>query len=1507
MTGNDLSRAASIDDKRAQLTRVLAARSGNTNVGPDQRRLWTLLELDADVPCERHAMYDIEGALDLAVLQQAIGAVLARHDVLRSTFDDVAGVPLRIAGLAPDFELTVLDGTPDDAGDNAAAGLGDAHDPVWARWLAEPREPRDPRPLVRVAVIRRGPDAHRLLIAIHELVADDASLALFVEQAFASYEALCTGQDVRTTAPAFAAFARAERAWLASADLRVELQRWRTALAEAVPLRFPVDRPRPEVKTHRSASVRTVLTASQAADLETLAVGLSSTPEEVVLTGFAVLLARHTGQLDCTVGIDSGRRRHRAWRRTIGPVASAAPLRIDLSTLGDPPSFARAVGAVGRLRDAAVGAAMLPFATLVDELQPPRDLSRTPLYQVSFEWTDAGYELAAAGLVVRPRAVPAARTAVDLTLAATRLTDGIALRLDFNTDLCDAATAARMLQHLAMLLASAVARPEQAIARLAMVSDAELEAIEAWNATTAADPADRCLHDWVSEQARRSPDAIAVRCGDGSLTFAELEQRSNQLAHHLRGLGLAIEGKVAICLERSTATIVAILGALKAGGAYIPLDPEYPDHRLRELVSDSQASIVITERALADRVPGGAARRVLIDDDWPAIAALPASAPAAVVTPENLAYLIYTSGSTGQPKAVMVAHRSAVNNIAWRQRTWALSPDDRVMHNHSFSFDPSVWATFWPLIAGAQLIVTPPRTAYDVGALVGLIRRHGVTVYGGVPSFHALVMEGAGNTALDSLRLVLSGGEALGAEVQRAVFAHTSAVLANLYGPTEATIDATVWVCPRVPDPQPAPIGAPLANLTAHVLDDDMRPVPIGVAGEIYLGGLGVARGYHGRARLTAERFVPDPWSRAPGARLYRTGDRGLRRADGAVVFLGRADDQIKVRGFRIELGEIEALLAEHPQVREAAVLAVDDDAGNRRLIGYVGTRPDTTLTGAELASHLAARVPAYMVPWKVIAMPELPKHAGGKIARGALPVPRAADAAAPGDDARPRTQLEDEVAQTFAMVLGREVGIHVDFFEAGGTSLMLARAAARLIARFQMTLAVHEFFRVPTIAGVAQVVELYQREGIEAVLTRQHAEHLEADATLAPEIRADGLPLADHEDPSAVLLTGATGYLGAFMLQQLLERTRATVHCLIRARDATQALARLRDAMITYRIWSDDYLPRIVPVPGDLAKLRLGLDDAAWNELAERVDVIYHSGALVNFVYPYSALRAANVRGTEEVLRLACTHRLKSVHYVSTIDVLLAMHMPRPFIEDDAPLRAQVQVPAGYTGSKWVAEKVVHLAADRGIPVAIYRPGLILGHEDTGATQTNDYLLVAFRGFVPMGILPSYPRIFDTVPVDYVAKAIVHISTQRAAHGKFFHLFNPAPVSLARFCDWLGSYGYRFDIVDFEVARKRALEVDTSHPLYPLVPLIRDAEANPQESLDPAFIDRLQPDIECHNTLAYLAGSGIRCPAMTEELAHRCVRYLVEIGFLPPPEAVAPAWLPPPRPTPTLHAASES
>jgi myxalamid-type nonribosomal peptide synthetase MxaA len=1476
-----------VEDRRAALARLLrdGQLKGHVNLSPEQRRVWMLLQLDGSLPAYLLAAYELRGPLDIAVLQQSLAEVARRHELLRSTFKDVAGTPLRVANPIADLVIAVTD----------AAELGSCG-PEEALRLGAQRElglrfDLSAGPLVRLHLIRLGGEAHLLLVKMHELVADHPSVDVLVQELLAAYQVLLRGERLAVLPPpsSYGEYASREQQWLGGEEYGEHLAYWRQRLAGLPLLQLPTDRPRPSIKTHPNDSVSMLLPAGLLKKLEEQAAQQSSSLRAAVLAGFQILLSRYSRQTDLAVGLRVGRRANAERGRLIGPVENTLVLRADLR--GEP-SFAELSRRVEAACREAEAHARVPFGTLIEELQPQRDLSRTPFFQTMFLFRDVREELAlASGLRALARELPVGGTPVDLTLAATATAQGLHLRVDFNSDLYDASTARRMLGHLGTLLDAVAGGVRQPISQLPLLTAEEQTLIvDTWNRTGQEYPADRCLHELVEQQAARSPRAVAVTCGGTTLTYADLDEHANQLAHHLRRLGVGREARVAICLERSVEMVTAMLAVLKAGGAYVPLDPEYPAERLAQALTDSRAHVLITQQVLVDRVPASEARRVLIDVDWPAVAESPRHAPEPVVTPGNLAYLIYTSGSTGVPKAVMLSHRGIVNNLSWRQRTWPLTPEDRVLQNHSFSFDPSVWATFWPLITGARVVITPAGQHYDSKALVQLIKEQRITVYGAVPSLNAVLMEEPEIGECTSLRHVLSGAEALTGSLQRSVFSRVSAGLANLYGPTETTIDSTYWLCPRVEEPEAAPIGRPVANLRVYVVDEHLQPVPIGVPGEICVGGVGLARGYHGRPGLTAGRFLPDPFSGEPGARLYLTGDLGRYRADGSIMFLGRVDDQVKVSGYRVELGEIEAALGQHPDVREAAVVAREETPGNKRLIAYVAPVQGSELQPRSLASFLEGSLPAYMVPPVFVILDELPKAPNGKIDRGALPAPRAELHGTKGEYVAPRSSLEEEIAEAFASVLGvSQVSVHDDFFEVGGTSLMLARLASRLLNRFQISIPVHQFFKVPSVAGVAQVVDIFRREGIKAVLENQHATRLDADATLAPDIKPDGLPEANYLNPAAALLTGATGYLGAFLLEQLLKRTGAEVYCLVRAADSAQAMERVRSTMVQYRVWDEAYAGRIRPLVGDLAKPRLGLTQDRWDELALKLDAIYHNGALVNFVYPYSALRGPNVQGTQEVLRLACLKRLKAVHYVSTIDVLLATHMERPFLEDDAPLRNPVEVPGGYTGSKWVAEKVVNIARERGIPVCIYRPGLILSHGETGATQTNDYLLVAFRGYVPMGILPDYPRIFDTIPVDYAAKAIVHISTRREAIGQFFHLFNPAPVSLRRFCDWIHSYGYQFDIVPFEEARRRALTVDTSHPLYPLVPLIRDAEADPQESLDPKIIDRLQPALECQNTLELLEGSDISCPGMTEELAHRCLQYLVEVGFLQPPQALNP------------------
>jgi thioester reductase-like protein len=659
------------------------------------------------------------------------------------------------------------------------------------------------------------------------------------------------------------------------------------------------------------------------------------------------------------------------------------------------------------------------------------------------------------------------------------------------------------------------------------------------------------------------------------------------------------------------------------------------------------------------------------------------------------------------------------------------------------------------------------------------------------------------------------------------------------------------------------------------------------VPGELFIGGEGVARGYVNQPAMTAERFLPDPFAFAPGARLYRTGDLGRFRADGSIEIIGRADNQVKIRGFRIELSEIQNVILRHPLVAETVVLVREDQPGMQRLVAYVVPLPGRVLTQEALVTYVVGEVPGYMVPSTFVTLEHMPLTPHGKVNLSALPAPQEVRASGFVD---PRDELEAEIAETFASVLGlQHISATADFFSLGGNSLLVARLAAQLSREHGIELPIDEIFHVPTVEGIARAVEAHQRRRDDVDSAALHAKQLAelmADVKLDPSVSCDGLPRADWFAPEHVLVTGATGYLGAFLAVELVERTEATVHCLVRAESPDAAWDRLEETLRKYRTWDESYRDRLRVVVGDLAKPRLGLSHDEFQRYAARIDAIYHSGAIVNFTYPYEAMKTSNVLGSEELLRLATTITLKAFHYVSSVDVFMGTGAERPFTEEDLTDRP-IKVPTGYPRTKWVAEKMVVMARDRGVPVTVQRPWMITGHTQTGASHDTDYLYVYLKGFLDLGVLPLYNDVINAVPVDYTAQAIVHTSLREENLGKTFNITNPRPTTMQQCYEWLRSFGYDLNVVDEEEARRRALAVAEDHVLYPLTPILRVASIR-HAALDPELQQRVNPMDECRVLSAALEGSGIWCPPVNEEWAHSCFRFLVDSGYLPAPEADA-------------------
>jgi amino acid adenylation domain-containing protein len=715
----------------------------------------------------------------------------------------------------------------------------------------------------------------------------------------------------------------------------------------------------------------------------------------------------------------------------------------------------------------------LPFEKLVEELQPNRSLNHSPIFQVVFHLQNAFIDTLKLSGVTMDKLEVANKTAkFDLSLTVAETQEGLAGVLNYNTDLFGAAMIGRMLGHFQRLLEAAVANPDERVSRLPLLTDAEIsKALLEWNDTKMDFVRGGLIHEMVEEQAKRGPEALAVISKQGKLTYRELDRRANQLANYLQECGVGPESLVGVCVERSLEMIISLLAILKAGGAYLPLDAEYPEQRLRFMLEDARVSILLTQKKLAIKLPAYDGQTIQVDADWQSIAERPSDRPYSTVADGNLAYVLYTSGSTGKPKGVMISHQALRNHMLWMRSAFPLAESDRVLQKTPFIFDASVWEFYAPLMAGATLVMAAPGGHQDAEYLIDAIAEYQITTLQLVPTLVRVLLE-ADIGRCKSLRRVFIGGETLTTELVQRLKARLGVEVYNLYGPTETTIDVTYEWCEGTRERQAEIIGRPISNMQVYVLDHNLALVPAGVAGEICISGAGLARGYLNRADLTAEKFMPIPYGREAGARLYRTGDIGRYLLDGRVDYLGRADDQEKMHGYRIELGEIESVIRESEGIKECAAAVKEDEDGNKRLVAYVAREPGSSISISELRSHVAKKLPEYMVPSAYMILDELPLTPSGKINRPALPEPGRARRGQESTFISPRNVIEEVLAGIFSEVLKVEpVGVHDNFFNLGGHSILATQLVSRLRKTFQVSLPLRQFFESPTVAAISQTL----------------------------------------------------------------------------------------------------------------------------------------------------------------------------------------------------------------------------------------------------------------------------------------------------------------------------------------------------------------------------------------------------------------------------------------------------
>jgi amino acid adenylation domain-containing protein/non-ribosomal peptide synthase protein (TIGR01720 family) len=1042
-----------------------------------EERLWFLDQLQPGNPSYIiPGAVRLEGRLDTEALTAAVEAVVRRHEALRTRFETLEGRPRRVVETDARIPIPITDwiGLPRLEQDEA----------IRREVAEEARRPFDlgKGPLLRLRLLRLGDEEHVLLLAVHHIVSDGWSMGILVREIGVLYDVISRGaaSPLPSLPIQYADYACWQRKWMSGEVLEGELLYWREQLRGAPgAIDLPLDRPRPAVQTFAGAQHGFRVSPATSAALLTLGRREGVTLFMTLLAAFDILLSRSSRQGDLVVGTPIANRTHAETEPLIGCFINTLVLR---ARLDEGPSFRELLGQVREVSLGAYAHQEVPFERLVDDLSPERDLSRTPLFQVMFilQNTPAA-EVKLPGLALRGVDASSRSAKFELTLSMSGGEAGLGGSFEYNTDLFDATTIERMTGHLQILLEGAVADPEARVWQLPMLSAAEREALViTWNSTSAPIPEGVCLHQLFEVQARRSPDATAVMFEGTTLSYLELDRRSNQLAHALRARGVGPDVLVAVCMDRSIELLVALFGVLKAGGAYVPVDPTYPKERIAFFLQDSRAPVLLTQEHLLSDLPPHGARSLCLDATFAAVAAEPTTAPKGTVRPANLAYMIYTSGSTGQPKGAMNTHGAIVNRLLWMQRAYGLTAADSVLQKTPFSFDVSVWELFWPLLNGARLVVARPDGHRDGADLTGLIAAQSITAIHFVPSMLEAFLEEPDLARCRSLRLVVCSGEALAPSLQQRFFERLdAAALHNLYGPTEAAVDVTSWACERRGRGRTVPIGRPVDNTRIHVLDRHLSPTPVGVAGELYIGGVQLARGYLGRPGLTADTFVPDPFARdaadgsgssaGPGARLYRTGDLARVRPDGAIEYLARLDHQVKVRGFRIELGEIEAALRQQPSVREAVVVARDEPPGRKRLVAYLVAAEAPAFSLDDLRTALRAQLPEFMVPAAFVVLEKLPLTPSGKVDRRALPAPEGPGPEIEAGYVAPRRHIEEVLARVWATVLRvPKVGVHDNYFALGGDSVLSIQIVA-LAGREGIRLTPKQLFQHQTVAELAQ------------------------------------------------------------------------------------------------------------------------------------------------------------------------------------------------------------------------------------------------------------------------------------------------------------------------------------------------------------------------------------------------------------------------------------------------------
>jgi amino acid adenylation domain-containing protein/thioester reductase-like protein len=1439
-----------------------------------QEQLWFLSQIQDNTTYNLPLALQISGSLNISVLEQVITEIVRRHEILRTNFQQIEGKNLQVIRPEINISLQVINLeqiTAKQQLQNVERLINQETDKIFN--LSEDD-------LFQSTLYQLNQNSYILLLNMHHIISDGWSIGILLQELSTLYGAYLAGNksplpDLQIQ---YADYAIWQKEKFTSEIREKQLNYWKQQLADIPPLlELPTDKPRPPIQSFRGGIWEFSINSNLSQKIRTLTQQSDATLFMTMLAAFVILLYRCSGQDDILIGSPMAGRNRQEIQSLIGYFVNTVVLRTKLT--GNP-NFREILNQVRQVATDAHNYQDIPYNQVVEALNPQRNLSYNPVFQILFDLqrslTD---KLQLPGLTLQPFLGEHSTSKFDLSLIIEDRGTELIGAWEYSSDLFTQEAISRITENFQTLLNGIVNNPETPINQLPIISAFEQQQIlEKWNNTQQDYPESFCIHELFTQQVIKTPDAIAVKFGNQQLTYTQLNQKANQLANYLQNCGVTSEVLVGLYLERSLDILIAILAILKAGGAYLPLDPKYPQTRLTDILNDSQVSIILTQEklltSLSSPLPRGETpltpyqgKIILLDTDLTIISQQNIETPISAIKPDNLAYVIYTSGSTGKPKGVMITHQNIVNHATSIIDKYQINSHDRILQFTTFIFDVAAEEIFPAWLSGATLIICPQEMVTNLIEFSQFLAQESLTVVNlPTPYWQEWVLEIDRKVSQipDSLRLVITGSDQVLPEKlalwQKLVTEKRQNIQwINAYGLTETTITSTVYQLPvnyQLNTTHSVPIGRPIANTEIYILDQNLQPVPIGIPGELHIGGAGLARGYLNRKQLTNEKFISNPISSSKSSRLYKTGDLARYLPDGNIEFLGRIDYQVKIRGFRIELGEIEAVLAQHPLVKSSAVIVREIQPGNKQLVAYVVTEDHSNIQ-QDLRSFLKQNLPDYMLPAFFVRLAELPLTPTGKINRRALSA-LMLELNHEIDYILPRNPLEQKLAEIWCQVLGLEkVSVEENFFNLGGHSLATIQIISRIRETLKIDLPLQYLFTEPTIAGLTKIIN-------QLLQTADHITPIDdfyVDAILDSSIKPQNLPQQFTNQLQHILLTGATGFLGVHLLHELLEKTSANIHCLVRAENVSEARNKLKNKLSFYQLWNEQDSQRIIPIIGNLEKNLLGLSEKEFQDLASQIDMIYHSGASVNLIYPYSVLKPANVLGTQEILRLASQIKIKPVHFVSTTSVFCPENYPENevLLESD-PLDYYQGLVGGYPQSKWVAEKLVMQARERGLPVTIYRAARIIGHSQIGICNTEDLFSRIITTCMQLGATPNIDWEDNLTPVDYVSQAIVYLSFQKESLGKAFHLLNPQIISMNHLFNLIRKLGYQLPQISYD------------QWYYQLINLMQKSADKKLEIMSAFFPPTSQqkipePKFDYQNTVKGLFGANINCPPINENL----------------------------------------